>query len=678
MEKQVILLCLAFGASLAAHPQSAPQNYRETVTLLDRMTDGEYWDAVHDHTDINARRSRTYYDGMGKPVEESCDATGLSGKPTVCRMEYDTQGRISKTWQRLPAPNGLQHTTSSAVSATAAAFFGDQYAYSQNTHDALGRLTSATPAGAEWHGKGKAVTVSYDTNAENEVKWYKAPMEKVSLVPSGYYPAGTLSRETTTDEDGRTTSVYKDLMGSKVLERRGQTNDTYYVYNDMGQLRYVLSPEYQKSGYKNLYAYEYRYDVKGRVVKKILPGCEYTQYWYDDADRVAFMQDAKLREKGLYRFFVYDLFGRTAMQGTCASCNRQEHAATAVYRKAADGFLQTGYELTQPESIGEARLEMVNYYDDYDFLRLGGNYAGALCDSLRLEGHESAKGYKTGSLEYTSGGSAMLEAFYLDLRGNIVASRRAWGGRRLTATDTEYTFTNGLKSRSVREYALTSTGLARTAWHTIENVYGKRNGALEATRLTLTDANGSQRTQTIKTYTYDDAGRLQSVARGGSAGSVSYAYNLKGWPTRIDSNEFHEELRYTDGDGAPCYSGDISSMLWRASDYPEARGYKFTYDSLDRLTEAVYGEGGGLSDKQNRYNEKVVEYTANGAMKRFQRRGRKDNGEYGKIDNLNIKLRGNQLLSAPMTRCRRTSTRRSTSSTGQTRTPNMNTMALAL
>ena len=42
---------------------------------------------------------------------------------------------------------------------------------------------------------------------------------------------------------------------------------------------------------------------------------------------------------------------------------------------------------------------------------------------------------------------------------------------------------------------------------------------------------------------------------------------------------------------------------------------------------------------------KVFDYTANGAMKRFQRRGRKDDGEYGKIDNLHIKLNGNQLLS---------------------------------
>ena len=47
---------------------------------------------------------------------------------------------------------------------------------------------------------------------------------------------------------------------------------------------------------------------------------------------------------------------------------------------------------------------------------------------------------------------------------------------------------------------------------------------------------------------------------------------------------------------------------------------------------------------QNRYNKKVVEYSANGMIKRFQRRGKKSNGIYGKIDNLHISLDGNGSL----------------------------------
>ncbi len=173
-----------------------------------------------------------------------------------------------------------------------------------------------------------------------------------------------------------------------------------------------------------------------------------------------------------------------------------------------------------------------------------------------------------------------------------------------------------------------------------ENEYSKKTDKLISSALSV---NGKK--ETIQKFDYDDLGRVRFIIRGGNAGTVTYDYNLHGWTTNINSRDFHEKLHYTDGVGTTYYNGNISSLLWSTSDYGQIRGYKFEYDNLDRLKEAVYGETPSLSDKQNRYNEKVIEYTANGAIKRFQRRGRKDNGEYGKIDNLNIKINGNQLLS---------------------------------
>ena len=70
----------------------------------------------------------------------------------------------------------------------------------------------------------------------------------------------------------------------------------------------------------------------------------------------------------------------------------------------------------------------------------------------------------------------------------------------------------------------------------------------------------------------------------------------------------------------------------------------FSYDALGRLESAVYGENEGLITNPNRYNETVLEYTENGAIKRFQRRGLKQNNVYGKIDNLNISLDGNRVV----------------------------------
>ena len=70
----------------------------------------------------------------------------------------------------------------------------------------------------------------------------------------------------------------------------------------------------------------------------------------------------------------------------------------------------------------------------------------------------------------------------------------------------------------------------------------------------------------------------------------------------------------------------------------------YSYDALGRLESAVYGENEGLATNPNRYNETVLEYTENGAIKRFQRRGLKQDNVYGKIDNLNISLDGNRVV----------------------------------
>ena len=50
-----------------------------------------------------------------------------------------------------------------------------------------------------------------------------------------------------------------------------------------------------------------------------------------------------------------------------------------------------------------------------------------------------------------------------------------------------------------------------------------------------------------------------------------------------------------------------------------------------------------LSNKVNRFNESVDEYSRNGSIKHLVRRGKKNDGEYGKIDNLHAYYDGNKL-----------------------------------
>ena len=56
-------------------------------------------------------------------------------------------------------------------------------------------------------------------------------------------------------------------------------------------------------------------------------------------------------------------------------------------------------------------------------------------------------------------------------------------------------------------------------------------------------------------------------------------------------------------------------MTWKAGNESVTRGYKFSYDNLNRLTTATYGEGISISSNANRFTEKVTGYDLNGNIK---------------------------------------------------------------
>ena len=92
-------------------------------------------------------------------------------------------------------------------------------------------------------------------------------------------------------------------------------------------------------------------------------------------------------------------------------------------------------------------------------------------------------------------------------------------------------------------------------------------------------------------------------------------------------------------------NGNIISIIWRDSTQTASRGYRFTYDSMNRLTDAVYGEGPSLSDNTDRYSERGMTYTKNGALTRLLRYGRRNTDDFGLIDSLAMTLDGNGVLS---------------------------------
>ncbi|MCS2242353.1 RHS repeat-associated core domain-containing protein [Bacteroides thetaiotaomicron] len=149
---------------------------------------------------------------------------------------------------------------------------------------------------------------------------------------------------------------------------------------------------------------------------------------------------------------------------------------------------------------------------------------------------------------------------------------------------------------------------------------------------------------------YDEIGRLKTEKRTGhSKLRTDYTYNLRSWTKGINGPLFHQTLTYQESiDGTtPCYNGNISSMIWKSggSAATNEMGYRFTYDGLSRMKDAIYGETNTLSINQNRFSEQITGYDKMGNILGLLRYGQTSATGYGLVDNLSLVYNGNQLQS---------------------------------
>ena len=234
-----------------------------------------------------------------------------------------------------------------------------------------------------------------------------------------------------------------------------------------------------------------------------------------------------------------------------------------------------------------------------------------------------------------SGSSTKIyKGYYYDVKGRVtkVVQNNLLGG--YDVTNTVYAFTG--QPATVTHSHTASGKSTRTEVYTYSYDHADRVSKVEhtlgGTKITLAD------------YTYDSFGRLSTKSLHGSAANkLTYAYNLRSWLTGITSTRFTQNLYYNTGVGTARYNGSISSMTWKSGNESTVRGYKFTYDGLDRMLNATYGETAGISTNANRFSENVTGYDKNGNIKGLQRYGQLSSAAYGMIDNLTLTLNGNQL-----------------------------------
>lgn len=610
------------------YSQESTQNYIHTRMMLNESA-SSYMDEI------------IYYDGLGRPFQIVQKGITPSRQSLVSLQEYDIIGRQDKKW--LPITSSSDYVTSADIISSAPSNYNnDSHPYHQTVYESspLNRISQQYGPGADWY-SGHPVATEYLANTT------VSPLHCVNysinssgnLVNNGNYAAAQLYVIKVTDEDGNVGYTFIDKLERTVLTRQmkeNTTHDTYYVYDDYGNLCFVLQPMYQENANLSLYAFQYKYDGRNRCIEKKLPGADAIKYVYDLADNLVFSQDGNQRVAAQWTFFLYDKFQRLTVKGVCSNTNTASASSkiiTCTRANSNTGLGNSGY--TSSFSLASPIVHQVNYYDTYDFRALTG-----FTDAIYFPvASVNAKGYLTGSVNtILENGVKLYSATYYDEKGRVTnfVSSNHLGGYEIT--NTTYTFTG--KPLTIQHiHTINKDGNQagnQTEMYTYTYDHAER---VIKTQYTL---NGS--TVTLATNTYDNLGRLLTKSpHGSSTGKLTYTYNLRDWLTEIRGTKFTQNLYYNTGNGTACYNGNISSMTWKSGTESVIRGYKFTYDNLNRMKNAEYGEGSTISTNAGRFSENITGYDRNGNITSLQRYGKSSSTAYGTIDNLTIVYNGNQL-----------------------------------
>lgn len=647
--KKVLFIMIFLTSFLTMEAQNTSYNYIRTRDFCNETgTEG-----------VNAF---AYFDGIGRKYQDVRQGASTDGKDLAVARQYDGMGRETNVFLPVQGYTTGLPLTIQDVQTGLLRLYADSMAYTHTTYQQgmANRVSSVTGPGAAWHTAGKAVKTEYLSNSttNDSLICYKFSISNDRLRKKGNYADGQLRVIKTTDEDGNITLTFLDSNERVVLIRsfnpaasnpyNSQVNSTYYVCDAHGNLCWVLPPDSSISlKYDGFYdannnsisrcSYLYRYDNCQRRIESHWPECEVMYTIYDKSSRPVLFQDGNLRNEGKWSYTYYTPFGEIAETGNCIlssemTVDQLRSVIGKLYAIVSYTYGQ-GYTLnTLP--ISQKEILTTNYYDTYDFL----NGADFPDDPLFTTGIYNAKGQLTGSRKAILGGSGNIySVFHYDDKGQLsrTLSTNHLGGHDIT--NTTYTF----KGLPLTVETIHTSG--NTLLPSITEKYTYRYDNWD--RLLQTNHNLNGRSVTLYEQTYDALERLASQSNCNGRQTTSYSYNLRGWLSEIDHPYFHQSLHYTDGPNIPHFNGNLSSMLWQSANDSVSRGYKYTYNNLSQLTDAIYGEGATLSSNVDRFTERIPRYTMHGNILSLQRYGQISETEYGLIDDLSMRSYNSQLLS---------------------------------
>ncbi|WP_229746909.1 DUF6443 domain-containing protein, partial [Dokdonia pacifica] len=426
--------------------QTTTENYVKTTAYQIATQTGTV-------TDDQKIETISYYDGLGRAKQTVSAKAGGDKQNIVQLITYDSLGRTNK--QYLPyatgaeIPNSLDFTNQGILKSSIETFYNttkyentlNPYSETLFENSPLNRPVRQGAPGNSWKIQKDSIydhTVHYiyttntvsDANDQGddvldfEVIFNGNDITQPSLQLVGIHPENNLSRTIIQDENfeqvlaptgpsgpfdpplqehqivesgNHASEEFTNKKGQVILKRTYNNDiahDTYYIYDDFGNLTYVLSPEASNqivSG-NNLVSnhqevldklgYQYKYDYRNRLIKKKIPAKGWESIVYNRLDKPILTQDANQYTKTPKRewlFTKYDAFGRVVYTGikranisrTTFQIIANDPANLEQYEQVSPTLnVDTGIYYSSdaiPAAFDPALDEIltVNYYDTY-------------------------------------------------------------------------------------------------------------------------------------------------------------------------------------------------------------------------------------------------------------------------------------------------------------------------
>ncbi len=624
----------------------------------------------------------TYFDGLGRPKQQIGIKASNDKQDIVTFIDYDEYGRQEKEYLPYEATGTLGSYRTNAESATESFYNEPKYQNTANPFSEtafepspLNRVLKQAAPGHDWRmDGGHEIEFGYETNTATEVRLFTITFTnddtEVPTLTGGttFYGANELYKTVTYDENhtsgtAHSTEEFKDKQGRVILKRTyastgsatPEAHDTYYVYDDFGNLTYVIPPKVTVSPTEGVsdtelseLCYQYVYDHRNRLIKKKIPGKGEEYIVYNKLDQPVMTQDANLEAGAAWLFTKYDAFGRVAYTGKISDNRDRDAIQTEANALTGNLWVTTGapvliggatmyYDNGGYPNAQNAEVLTINYYDDYSFLDSEDTVFNNPGTTYNQNITPNTKSLATGSkVKVLSTSFWITTATYYDHKARpiYIVSQNEY----LNTTDiaeTKMDFVKALESKT------THIKDDNTPIVTIDTFTYDHMGRL----LEQNQKIDSQTTEQIVANTYDELGQLVTKEVGGGLQEVDYTYNVRGWLTNInndaknDDDLFNFSIKYNDitDSSKKLFNGNISQTSWSTANgtvtdpstgNPISTSYTYSYDALNRITAAT--------DNTGHYNLTGVSYDKNGNIRTLERQGLRqpNTDDFGVMDNL--------------------------------------------